>query len=475
MCWKTKLNELCGIDIRSLALYRIGLALILVWDLFDRLRDLQAHYADDGLMPRDMLIGAVTDPWYLSLHFINGTWQFQFLLFTLAFVFAICLMIGYKTRLMTVLSWIFLISLHTRNPLVLQGGDFVLKLLLFWAMFLPLGAYWSLDERLTPKKYDYQIVSISTFGLLLQICFIYWFSALIKSDGVWRSEGTAIWYSLSIEQYATSLGNYLLNFPTLLKYLTFATFYLEGFGPFFAFSPIWTGPLRFATAIVFILFHFLGLNLTMALGHFPYVCAVAWLVFIPNWFWDRVLVKELRDQTWKASVLSNILAAFFIGYIFFINVKSLDETEDFSHSNWDIIASVLRLDQVWNMFAPMPLNVDGWYVIPGKLRDGSEVDLYKKGAAVTWEKPPLLSDTYSNDRWRSYMMNLVTEEDTEIFLFHYADYLCHQWNMHHSYEKQLLSFDIVYMLKIIDVKQPDAAYEKTILWSHECFPTEDPT
>ena len=97
---------------------------------------------------------------------------------------------------------------------------------------------------------------------------------------------------MSIEQYATPLGTKLFQFPKLLKVLTHATYYLEAFGPIFAFSPLWTGPLRMATVVIFILFHLIGLNWTMELALFPYIYAVAWIVFIPQWFWDRVLKKK---------------------------------------------------------------------------------------------------------------------------------------------------------------------------------------
>jgi len=47
-----------------------------------------------------------------------------------------------------VISWFLLISLQNRNPIVLQGGDILLRMLAFWAMFVPLNAYFSLDRAL---------------------------------------------------------------------------------------------------------------------------------------------------------------------------------------------------------------------------------------------------------------------------------------------------------------------------------------
>lgn len=470
---KEKLSELFGIDIRSLALFRMGLALVLISDLFVRLQDLKAHYSDEGVLPRLPLIDAFLDPWSPSLHIISGQWQVQLIFFLLQILFAIAFLVGYHTRLATILSWFFLLSLHMRNTMILQGGDIVLKILFFWAMFLPLGACWSVDQKLKRElPPSNQIVSAGTVALLLQVCFIYWFSALLKTDPTWRVDGTAIWYALSIEQYATPLGLQLLHYPHLLQFLTFATFYLEAFGPFFAFSPIWTGVLRMATAVTFILFHLIGLNLTMELALFPYICAVAWIVFIPSWFWNRVLKKTKQSAPaipWKASWFSNGLATFFIIYIFFWNISTLGISWPLLSPPPLIISSLFGVDQTWDMFAPTPLRMDGWYVIPGQLKDGTEVNIFANGRAVNWQKPASLAAVYPNDRWRSYLMNLVIEEEGEMHIPLYADYLCEQWNNNHSSDKQLLSFDIYFMSRENSLENPSAPYQKVHLWHQECF------
>ena len=126
-----KLKDLFGIDLRSLALFRIGLALILLVDLGLRMQDLSAHYSDEGVMPRVDLIRQYLDPWHFSFHLMNGTWEFQLVLFIVQWVFAVSLLLGYQTRLSTVVSWILLISLQTRNPLINHGGDTVFRLLFF--------------------------------------------------------------------------------------------------------------------------------------------------------------------------------------------------------------------------------------------------------------------------------------------------------------------------------------------------------
>lgn len=127
------------VDLRALALMRIWVAGIILIDLAIRATDLEAHYSNMGVLPLHVLHQHLWLPQFFSFHTLSGLWQFQLILFALAALCALCLLLGYKTRIATVLSWLLLLSLQNRNPLVIQGGDHLLRMLLFWGMFLPWG------------------------------------------------------------------------------------------------------------------------------------------------------------------------------------------------------------------------------------------------------------------------------------------------------------------------------------------------
>ena len=120
--------------------------MLLLVDLADRARLLVANYTDAGAHPR-----AAALTYYQhglpSLHLMAGSARAQIALFVLAGVAAALLAVGWRTRIATFVSWFLLGSLHARNELVLDGGDHLLRYLLFWCLFLPLGARWSLDAR----------------------------------------------------------------------------------------------------------------------------------------------------------------------------------------------------------------------------------------------------------------------------------------------------------------------------------------
>ena len=134
-------------DLRSLAVFRMGLGALIIIDLFTRATFLVQHYTDQGLLPRYALLQKFWRPAYWSLHVINGEARFQLLLFAIMALVAFFVMVGYRTRLFLVLSWLLAISLQNRNGIILSGGDMLLRSLILFAIFLPVGAQWSVDRR----------------------------------------------------------------------------------------------------------------------------------------------------------------------------------------------------------------------------------------------------------------------------------------------------------------------------------------
>ena len=178
---KSKLTELFTVDLRSLAIMRIGIAIVLIVDLIYRFSDISALYSDEGILPRNTYIDYF-DSWYFSIYLISGLPIVHAFLFLLTGFVAFFFLIGYRTRLINIVLWFLVSSLHTRNQFVLTGGDTLLCLLLFWGIFLPLGAYWSFDKKLISKKeaIPTSYFSLGVVALYLQIAFVYFFTALCK-------------------------------------------------------------------------------------------------------------------------------------------------------------------------------------------------------------------------------------------------------------------------------------------------------
>ena len=280
------LERAYGLDLRSLALFRIGLAALIIGDLIWRARDLHAFYTDFGVLPRAVLLDRFADRWLISLHLLSGEALVQALMFVLAMGLGVMLLVGYRTKPVTIASWALLISLQNRNPIILQGGDILLRMLVFWAMFLPLNAHFSFDRALDDSDAEppQRVFTIGSVALLAQVAFLYWFAMILKNAPQWRTEASAVYYALSLEQMATPLGRFLLQFPGLLKVLTFLTLRIEALVPVLLFWPFASGPVRTAAVVLMVAFQ-LGLLLGLHLGHFPLVALVAAIGLLPTWAW----------------------------------------------------------------------------------------------------------------------------------------------------------------------------------------------
>jgi hypothetical protein len=535
-----KVEEIFGADLRSLATFRVVLALLVLADLAIRATDLSAHYTDTGIMPRTVLVEQVLSPWAFSLQLMNGGALFQGMLFGAAALAAFGMLVGYRTRLMTFVVWVLLLSIQLRNPLLNGSESSMLRMLFFWGMLLPLGAYWSVDRaRSALPRPSPRFLSLATFGLFMQIAFVYWFTAALKAGPEWRSDFTALYYALSLDQLATPIGHLLLDFPSMLQALTLGTVVIEALGPLLLFCPFLTGPVRTGAALAFMGFH-LGIWLTMDIGIFPWISAFCMVCFFPSWFWDRAstlrsallrrieLARRLQlaaarlgealvafsravgsflmearqllfagpvpplaagavgtsdtrhDESLsehpepaelRSSLAANLLAFFFIFYILCWNLTTVTS---FALPERTVpLGPFLGLDQYWGMFAPSPSNEDGWYVIPGELRDGEKVDLMPITRddytlhPVSYEKPQDIPATYKNEHWRKYLENIYNRDHAGQRLY-FGQYICRQWNSHHKGADTLETFRIIYMLELTLPDYRQSEPEKVELWDHTC-------
>jgi hypothetical protein len=423
--------------------------------------------------------------------FPQQTWSESLLrvvIFGVLPLFAVSLMIGFLTRLSTLLCLVGIVMVQDANPQILQGGDVLLRLLLFWSLFLPLGRMWSLDAQLMKTKRPLLVwtTALATWALTLQICFVYWFAALLKSDPLWTQNGNALFYALNIEHFTTPLGLYLRQFPDLLRVFTLGTPWVELIGPCLLFIPFHRDACRLAAVTLFIGFHLIGLEALLRVGLFPWVCAAAWLVFIPGFFWDRLNLrsKELskmkrakqpaaaqrkgapNSQAWPVLdyACSFIVVVSFLD-VLACNIASINGATSMQWMNkHDTVARIARLDQRWNMYAPRPRKDHGWLVVPADLVNGTQVDLFT-GQPVSWEKPKDIGAYFGDDRWRRYLSNLFDDQNPQA-LQGYADYLVRNWNQRHGEDQRIQTVTITFMKQETLPDLTITAPEKDVLYFH---------
>lgn len=305
--WLSRLKTVFSIDLRSLALLRILMALLILADLILRSPNIQMFYTDVGVLPRTKWL-AVNNQWYLSLHAASGALWWQIVLFCLAAVFAIGLLVGYRTRLMNILSWLLLASLMNRNEMVLQGGDILLVVMTFWAMFLPLGAKWSIDAALQPEhqRNPNQLrfapekaqlyFSVATIAVIFQVLFLYFFTALLKTGDAWRFPFDAAYYTLEIQHFVTPIGSWFKEFSPLLPVGAAFVIFAEFVGPVLVLLPFKWPITRIIGLLMLASLH-VAFLLFLHIGLFPLIDFMSLTILIPSIVWIYLAKRKQRSKS----------------------------------------------------------------------------------------------------------------------------------------------------------------------------------
>lgn len=455
-------------DLRALAFMRIGIAAVIIIDCCIRLSSLEAHYTDQGVLPLKALFEHSWDDYHFSLHAVNGLWGFQLLLFGTSILAAFFLMIGYRTRLMTVISWVMLCSLHSRNPIILQGGDDLLRMGLFWGMFLPWQKCYSVDGRYQrPENYTYS--GLPVFALLMQVCYVYCFSALEKNSAEWTTEGTALYYALSLDQILWPGGKLIYWYPELLKKLTHIVYHLELFGPLLFLIPYRNAFFRTIAILLFTGFQ-LGIGLTLFVGLFYLINLVMLWGLLPpavmsridrmtagprsiiaRWLMRIPLFRQpVETRSYVSPAMQHCVLLCFMVYVTMWNIGNAPQSKYMLSPAARKVGRVLRLDQNWGMFAPGVIKDDGWYILIGTMGNGQQIDIYRGGAKVSYRKPPSVLAEIKDDRWRKYGEQMIMTWNSWMRGY-YCNYTMRKWNEAHP-DQVITRLEVIYMMEF---SQPD--------------------
>jgi len=485
-------RDFITLDVRSLALFRILLASLLLLDWLDRIPDLEAHYSDEGVVPRELLQGTF---YAFSIHLFSGEVWYQALLVAIGLLLSLGLLLGWQTPLMCLFNFILLVSIHGRNHALMQGGDHLLRSMLLWSIFLPLGAVWSLDARHPQHRPRSPLVcSLATAVLIGQIVIVYLFAAVWKWDEQWREKGTALYVTLTNEQFTTRFGYLVRSQPWLCTILTHFTIYLETLGPALLFLPFHVGIQRLVAIALFVGFH-AGIGLCMELALFPFAGMMIWTALLPPSFWDR-LGPQMPDlgrllpswiperpgsvPSWQPPTgpVPTAMLALMATYVLLFNIQGYMVSRQqltglgkpLLPLQFSQLGAITGLEQGWGLFAPRPTPVAGWHVALGTRADGSQVELLRGSDPADCSQPPLQSTTYRNGRWRRLTQVLGVPEFGALPIYT-ARYLMKDWNRRHPNDPPVVKVELYfYRYPTYEPGQERPPVEK--LWL-ATYPVED--
>lgn len=460
-----------AIDTRSLAVFRIGIAVLIIADLLSRSRNFQFYYTDDGVVSQSVAQWWTGDAF--SVFYYTSDPTLIAALFILHGLVAVQLLVGYHTRIAAVVSFLFVVSLDHHNPLVLSYADTLFRFLCFWAIFLPLGERWAIDAVHRERSPRREFVGLAGLFALLQLILMYFVNGVNKYPSeLWRTgEGTPLVFG--IDEMTFLLGDTMRQFPTLLEFGGQLWFFMLLVSPLLLLlRDRWRLPL-----VGLFMGGHLAFALTVRIGAFPYVALVGLLLFLQLRFWtlgrnalqrsglaavvsgtatrlrnvateipryqvDSTRYRPAARATYQLSVgiiavsllivIATILLS--VGGVIHADAETTEEQIVFAVEETpgvqqiEATASHFGVEQPgWSIFAgPDPRTSDRYYVFAAETTAGEQVDLYFN-RELSYERPyQQLNRQHRTYRMRFYMNSIrrgSSPEAQELL----ATYLCEQW------------------------------------------------
>ena len=196
-------------------------------------------------------------------------------------VAACAVVVGFMTRIATVVVFVGLVSFHARNPFAFNSGDTLLRGTAFFLMLAPCGAAFSVDafrRRGRDAFRDFPARAPWALRLVqIQLSVLYLSSVWGKVRGTTWNDGTALSHVLSLADLRRfPLPGALVHSELLLNALTWGTLAVE----LAVALLIWNRAARPYVIAAGLGLH-LGIDYSLRVGVFGMALAVSYLAFVP--------------------------------------------------------------------------------------------------------------------------------------------------------------------------------------------------
>ncbi len=261
---------------KPLAVLRIGIAAVLLAQAYSLAANVGDLYGRNGLIQWGVTYDA-DDRSAMALAYPHLSWfsrlfesfglsesaglYFVFSIYVTALVF---LLLGFKTRAACIVTFVLQVFLSNSSPATVYGVDSFARVSLFYALWMPLGAGYSIDAlRGRGGSIDSRAARVGLRVLQLHLALMYLASGIEKGLGAQWWDGEAIWRAVTMPELAQFDMTWLAGVPWLPMLLGWATVILE-VGYFFA---VWNRRTRVPAVLAIVSMH-VGIALFMGLVSF---------------------------------------------------------------------------------------------------------------------------------------------------------------------------------------------------------------
>jgi len=267
----------------GMTLVRVGISLIIIKDFILYLFSLDYLFGPHAIVPFSMY-DSIMHQYHLTFLEINfNDLHEAFFYMCASLLCAILFLLGWRTFWTGMLLFLFLIILKMRNVYLLDGGDNLMQVLMpFIAISGSLPLYNTKSSTAKSNRWyqTQQLISrLGNYGVMLEICYVYFFAFLHKIPGPLWLDGTATYYVMRTAEFqGTPLNIWITQSALFVKFTTYATLIWEGLFPFL----IWIkGKTRYYLLSFSLLMH-LGILVFMRIDNYSLVMLVSYFAFLTN-------------------------------------------------------------------------------------------------------------------------------------------------------------------------------------------------
>ena len=293
------MNSPFALDLRAIGLFRVLLALTILWDQAIRLGGWEAFHSALGVVS----LGdsrAWNHPWDWSLYWLSDGPLLPYLLEALRALATVFLLVGIRSRLSAFVLFVLLSSVAARNPLLLQGGDRVLVVMTFFACFLPLGRWGSLENLWFGGETERTCRSAGTVAYVVQVLLVWFMAGILKTGEQWWDTGTAISMALHLEAFTSEFARLWRGWDWFLQPLTLFVFWIECLAPLAAIVPVYWCRIAGLLALVALE---IGIWASLEVGLFPIISLVSLVPLCPSRLIDSVVRRRRGRRDRRGSDL----------------------------------------------------------------------------------------------------------------------------------------------------------------------------
>jgi hypothetical protein len=227
--------------------------------------------------------------WFSVLTFSDDPGYFE-TCYVAALLIGVLFMLGWHTRIVSVLFAVAVVSFYSRNVLMSDGGDNLMVLMATYLMFTACGRRWSLDARRTGRtdpdggfrEFTATVLhNCALFVIMAQMCILYGAAGLYKVQGDTWGDGTALHYVLKQDLFRPwpALSDFMDGHHVMVGIACYMTVLVQVAFPFSLFSK-----LKYVVLAILVGMH-IGIAVVMALPIFSAVMVLADAVFLPDRFY----------------------------------------------------------------------------------------------------------------------------------------------------------------------------------------------